>query len=125
MEELSRKLMGEYRNIFECFTYADISPIMMMYSKLSYNLYQKTRNDVFEFEKDLIIKVLSFIIYEKVNPENWKIGSLFIPVIIVKDDEFDLYSIIDDNFYNNSYRSNDMLKALNINEQEIINYQCN
>lgn len=56
------------------------------------------------------------MIYEKVNPENWKTGLSFIPVIIVKDDDFDLYLIIDDDFYNNSKRWNDMLKALNINE---------
>lgn len=121
LEELSRKLTGEFRNIFEYFTYADATPIMTIYTQISYNLYQKTQNDVFEFEKDMIIKVLSFIIYEKVSPENWKIGSFFIPVIIIKDDEFDLYSIINDNFNHNCKRWNDMLEALNINEQELIN----
>ena len=113
-------MTDEYNCIFDSYTFSDASSIMSIYSKVSYNLYQITNNDDFDFEKYLLIRIISFIIFEKVKPSNWKIGASFTPVIITGNEEYDLYSIISDNFNHDSSGWNFMLKGLNINAQDEI-----
>lgn len=120
MEVLADKITGDFKYIFESYTYSDASSIMSIYPKVSYNLYQKTQDDNFEFERFMIIRILSFIIFKKVKPENWRIGPLFTPIIILKDEEIELHSIMLDNFEHNSTSWSMMLKALDINDQDLI-----
>ncbi len=120
MEDLAKKMSCEYKDIFASYTYSDAKSMMSIYSKVSYNLYQKTQNDNFEFEAQMITRILSFIIYMKVKPENWRIGAFFTPVLITGEEEIDLYSIIIDSFNNKCTRWDAMLNALNINDQELI-----
>lgn len=120
MEDLAKIISCKYKDIFDSYTYSDAESIMSIYSKVSYNLYEKTQNDNYEFEKQMITKILSFIIYMKVKPENWRIGAFFTPVLIIGEEEVDLYSIIIDNFNNHCTKWNAMLNTLNINGQDLI-----
>ncbi len=120
MEELAIKMASEYKDIFESYTYADASAIMTMYPQVSYNLYQKTHEDEFEFEVDMITRILCAIIYLKIKPENWRIGPSFTPELIVEDQVIDLYSIIIDSFNFKSANFNEMLKTLNIDGHDLI-----
>jgi|LSQX01.1.fsa_nt_gb hypothetical protein len=56
----------------------------------------------------------------KVKPENWRVGQFLAPVLIVGDVVVDLYSIITDNFDHRCSSWSEMLKLLNINEQDLI-----
>ncbi len=120
MEDLAKKITCEYKHIFASYTYSDAKSIMSIYPKVSYHLYEKTHNDNFEFEVQMITKILSFIIYMKVKPEHWRIGQFFTPVLIIEEEEIDLYSIIIQNFNNKCTRWNAMLEALHINDQGLI-----
>ena len=120
MEDLAKKMSCEYKDIFASYTYSDAKSMMSIYSKVSYNLYQKTLNDNFEFEVQMITRILSFIIYMKVKPENWRIGAFFAPVLMIGEEEIDLYSIIIENFNNKCTKWDAMLNTLNINDKDLI-----
>lgn len=120
MEDLAKKITSEYKYIFASYTYSAAKSIMSIYPKVSYHLYEKTHNDNFEFEVQMITKILSFLIYMKVKPEDWRIGLFFTPILIIEEEEIDLYSIIIENFNNKCTRWDAMIEALRIDDQDLI-----
>lgn len=121
LEVLSKRIVDEYKYIFGKFTYNDASSINSIYSDVSYALHQKTHNDNYEFERDMIIRILSFMIFEKFKPEKWEISLKFTPIIVFDEVEYDLYSIILQNFNFNNSAWKTMIASLNIDCNDVIN----
>lgn len=88
----------KYRHIFDDFTFGDIERPIEMHSKVSYNLYQYTHVDDFEFEVSLISRIVALMIFSEVCDRDYRIDKFMMPVVVAGDGYCDVCALVNEKF---------------------------
>jgi Zn-dependent protease with chaperone function len=93
-----KNVIIEYGYLFMNYRFRDITNILKFYIKMSYSLYEKTLNDDFDFEKKIISRILSYIIFETGKITDYTLSKNMTPVLSFNGNTIDLFAVIMNDF---------------------------
>ncbi len=115
IDYLLNEVRERYGAIFSKYTFNDLIYLSRIHPQLSFDLYDLTKLDEYLLEKNFIAHCLSLLIFSRIHRGAYTQGPHFIPVINYNDMEYDLYSILYENYERENSELFDLLALMNVN----------
>jgi Zn-dependent protease with chaperone function len=123
---LASSILGRFGPALSPFVWRDLDDAPRVFSQYSFALYKLTGIDDYEFEKRIFVFLVSYLVFVR-SGQLLRVGEYFSPLLTIRGEEIDLWSIVSSQLVNDNSRLSGVLEAIGIDpEEELIerNGEC-